>query len=166
MGEYTKTGRKKVQKGNIDEREIPFNIFNKDLVIDILEEQINVSKNIQNNKKHLLFCRKDGGYISHSAITNIFKRICREANIKLELTTGCHIHMCRHSAITRMIEAGIDLLLITKIAGHTSTHQIEETYGHILDKFKNEQLLQSQNFYEQNNMFTFKLKNALSNKEA
>lgn len=45
----------------------------------------------------------------------IFKRICRKAKIKLDLVESCHIHMCRYTAITRMIEAGIDLMVIATI---------------------------------------------------
>lgn len=48
---------------------------------------------------------------------------------------GCHIHMCRHTATTRMIEAGMDLLVIANILGHVDDRQIKETYGHILNNF-------------------------------
>ena len=87
-----------------------------------------------------MFCQLDGSYIDHRSINNIFKRICREAGVKLELPKGCHTHMCRHTAVTRMIEAGMDLLVIAAILGHVDDRQIRETYGHILARYINKQL--------------------------
>lgn len=150
MGETTKTGHKKIQQGLIDERFIPFDIFDKELMLSIVKEQIKNASNNPNNKNNLLFCQLDGKYIDHRCLNNIFKRICREAGVKLELKKGCHIHMCRHTAVTRMIEAGMDLLVIAKILGHADDRQIKETYGHILTKYRNKQLKNSRSYYEQN----------------
>ena len=136
----TKTGRKKIEKGLLDERFVPFNIFEEELMKTVILDQIENSKSNPLNKEHLLFCQLDGSYIDHRCINNIFKRICREAGIKLELTTGCHTHMCRHTATTRMIEAGMDLLVIANILGHIDDRQIKETYGHILARYRNRQL--------------------------
>lgn len=104
-GKTTKTGRRKIEQGLVDERFIPFDIFDKNLMLSCVKEQIKHSKTILHNRKKLLFCQLDGSYIDHRSITNIFKRVCRETGIKLELKTGCHIHMCRHTATTRMIES-------------------------------------------------------------
>ncbi len=140
MGKTTKTGRKKIEQGLLDERFVPFNIFDEELMLSIVKDQIENAKNNPNNKENLLFCQKDGRYIDHRCINNIFKRICREAGVKLELVKGCHTHMCRHSATTRMIEAGMDLLVIAAILGHADDRQIKETYGHILARYRNKQL--------------------------
>ena len=48
--------------------------------------------------------------------------------------------MCRHTGATRMIEAGMDLLVIATILGHVDDRQIKETYGHILARYRNKQL--------------------------
>ena len=85
MGQYTKTGKAKIKRGEPDERFVPFDLFDEDFVISILKEQIEIAKNNPNNKEKLLFCKKDGTYISHASITNLFKRICRELKIKLDL---------------------------------------------------------------------------------
>lgn len=147
-GSTTKTGRKKIERGQIDERFIPFDIFDKNLMLSCVKEQIQNSKRILNNKENLLFCKLDGSYIDHRSITTIFKRVCRESGIKLNLKTGCHIHMCRHTATTRMIEAGMDLMVIANILGHTDDRQIKETYGHILNNYRNKQLRNSRNYYK------------------
>ena len=148
MGDNTKTGRKKIQQGLIDERFIPFDLFDEDLMLRTIKSQIRIAKSNFNNKEHLLFCQKDGSYIDYRCINNIFKRICREAGVKLELTKGCHVHMCRHTGATRMIEAGMDLLVIAHILGHADDRQIKETYGHILDRYKNKQLKNSRIYYK------------------
>ena len=148
MGDNTKTGRKKIQQGLTDERYIPFDLFDEDLMLRTIKSQIRISKSNFNNKEHLLFCQKDGSYIDYRCINNIFKRICREAGVKLELSKGCHVHMCRHTGATRMIEAGMDLLVIATILGHTDDRQIRETYGHILNRYKNKQLKNSRTYYK------------------
>ena len=56
--------------------------------------------------------------------------------------------MCRHTAVTRMIEAGMDLLVIATILGHVDDRQIRETYGHILNSYRNKQLKNSKSYYK------------------
>ena len=152
MGETTKTGKKKIEQGLVDERFIPFDIFDEKLMIETVKKQIKNAKSNPNNKENLLFCQLDGSYIDHRCINNIFKRICREAGVKLDLPKGCHTHMCRHTAVTRMIEAGMDLLVIAAILGHVDDRQIKETYGHILAKYRNKQLKNSRSYYKQQNL--------------
>lgn len=152
MGETTKTGHKKIEQGLLDERFVPFNIFDEELMIATVKEQIKNARNNPNNKNNLLFCQLDGRYIDHRCINNIFKRVCREAGVKLELSKGCHTHMCRHTAVTRMIEAGMDLLVIASILGHVDDRQIKETYGHILARYRNRQLKNSRSYYKKMNL--------------
>ena len=47
--------------------------------------------------------------------------------------------MTRHSGITRLIEAGMYPIVIIKYSGHTTTREIEQTYGHALDKLSESQ---------------------------
>lgn len=148
MGNTTKTGSKKIEQGLLDERFVPFDIFDEYLMIETVKDQIENAKSNPNNKENLLFCQLDGSYIDHRCINNIFKRICREAGVKLELPKGCHTHMCRHTAVTRMIEAGMDLLVIAAILGHVDDRQIKETYGHILARYINRQLKNSRAYYK------------------
>ena len=149
MGEITKTGRQKISQGQLDERFVPFDIFDEQLLLATVKDQINNAKSNFLNKEHLLFCQKDGSYIDYRCINNIFKRICREAGVKLDLVKGCHVHMCRHTGATRMIEAGMDLLVIATILGHVDDRQIKETYGHILARYRNRQLKNSRTYYKQ-----------------
>lgn len=162
IGDTTKTGKKKKKQNKPDFRIIPFGVFDEKIVESIVKEQIKISKDNPNNKNNLLFCRKDGKLIHHSQITNIFKRICRDAKIKLDLPKGCHIHMTRHTFTTRCIEAGMDLMVIAKLLGHSSTAQIEKTYGHILDKYRNRNLDGLRQYYEENNLLSASIKKILS----
>ena len=114
---------------------VPFDIlFSKEEMEELYREQISIAKGISNNTEHLLFCTNEGKYITHSSFNAIFKRICRQAGIKLELPQGCHSHMCKHTAVSRMIELGINIRVISKIVG-TSVEELDKTYAHILDEF-------------------------------
>lgn len=161
MGTSTKTGKKKRKQNKPDFRIIPFGIFEEEIVISIIKEQIEIAKSNPNNKENLLFCKKDGSYINHSQITDIFKRICREARIKLELPKGCHIHMTRHTFTTRCIESGMDLMTIANLLGHTTTLQIEKTYGHILDRYKKQKLDGLRDYYRENELLSSSMKKLL-----
>ncbi len=119
----------------------------------ILKEQIKIAQNIDGNKDNLLFCNKDGSYIDVKHITCIFKKICRHAGIKLDLKTGCHIHMTRHTFVTRLIESKMDIYAISKIVG-TSRDVLEKTYAHILDDFVENEIEKSkQNREEQSLLY-------------
>lgn len=161
MGTSTKTGKKKRKQNKPDFRIIPFGIFEEKIVESIINEQIEISKNNPYNKDQLLFCKKDGNYINHSQITDIFKRICREAGIKLDLPKGCHIHMTRHTFTTRCIESGMDLMTIANLLGHTTTLQIEQTYGHILDRYKKQKLDGLRDYYKENKLLSSSMKKLL-----
>ena len=151
MGTTTKTGnrQKKVEK-----RIINFNIFSEELYFMVIKDQIENSRNNINNTENLLFCDKNGNYIVPSAITNIFKRICREAGIKADLITGCFIHMTRHTAISFMISLGYDLVFITSFSGHSSIKEIERTYGHILNDYRKKKLEDPNFHYEKEDIIT------------
>jgi len=152
IGNTTKTGKKALKKGLQDEKVIEFAVFDKDFVKGILCEQIEIAKGIPNNINNLLFCDKNGNCISEGSINALFKRICREAGVKLELPQGCHFHMLRHTFTTRCIEAGLELITIAKLLGHTDTTQIQKTYGHLLNKFRSEQLNKLNSYYKKGNI--------------
>ena len=135
MGTQTKTGRKTKRANKKDIRYIPFAVlFDENEFIDILDEQYKISCNTSNNSLKLLFCTKEGKIITHTAFNNIFKRICRSAGIKLEISEGCNTHMMKHTCVTRMIENDIRIDVISKIVG-TSVEVLRKTYAHILDDF-------------------------------
>lgn len=153
IGTSSKTGERKKRKGKRDIRFIPFSIYDEKEIIQLLEEQIEISSGITKNKNKLLFCRKDGSCIDPKHISGIFKKICRKARLKLYLEDGCSIHMTRHTFATRCIESGIDIFVLAELLGHENTKQIEKTYGHILNKYRNENISKLKNHYIKNNIF-------------
>lgn len=155
IGNHTKTGKKAIKQCKSDIKIIEFAVFDKEFLKTILYEQIKIAKSNPRNTKHLLFCNKYGECIGEPSINVIFKRICKEAQIKLELPKGCHFHMLRHTFATRCIEAGLELITIAKLMGHTTTKQIEKTYGHVLDKFRGEQLNKLNDYYRKENIIKF-----------
>lgn len=133
IGNTTKTGRKTKQKNKKDERIVPFGIlFDEEEVKEIIEEQI------ENSTNDLLFSQKDGKLIEHSSFNNIFKRICRDVGIN----KNCNVHMMKHTAVTRMIENGIDIYVISALVG-TSIEVLRKTYAHILDNFIQKEIRKS-----------------------
>lgn len=143
IGTQTKTARKTKQAKKKDIRYVPFNVlFDENEFIDILNEQTILSSDNTYNSLNLLFCTKDGKIITHTAFNNIFKRICRSAGIKLELSQGCNTHMMKHTGVTRMIENDIRIDVVSKIVG-TSVEVLRKTYAHILDDFVEQEIEKS-----------------------
>ena len=84
-------------------------------------------KEMNPNSRNLLFFRKDGRIYYPSQVNSAFKRICKNAGIKVimtkhkkvsktkgvhyvnEKTSEAHTHMLRHTFATRCIEVGMIL---------------------------------------------------------
>lgn len=71
--------------------------------------------------------------------------------------------MNRHTGVTRLIEFGMDLMVIASFTGHTSRRQIEETYGHILQKFRNWQLSHPNQYFKKEDLITEEIKALILN---
>ena len=142
IGKTTKTGRKAKQKNKKDERIVPFGIL-----FDAEEVKKIISEQMENSTNDLLFSQKDGKLIEHSSFNNIFKRICRNVGIN----KNCNVHMMKHTAVTRMIENGIDIYVISALVG-TSIEVLRKTYAHILDDFIQEEIKKSIKKREETNL--------------
>jgi integrase len=46
----------------------------------------------------------------------------------------------RHFFISYCVMSGIDFLTISRWVGHSSTHMIEQVYGHLTPKYRTEQM--------------------------
>jgi len=75
-------------------------------------------------------------------IKKAFKRICKNTNI-----TNLRFHDLRHTAATRMVTAGIDLVVVKEILGHAD---IETTmrYSHPVPERKKQAIDALNNFYK------------------
>lgn len=60
-----------------------------------------------------LFRSQKGNRISVNAIDHMVRQIAREAGVEMSS------HTCRHTALTRLIRAGIDIVIVAEVAGHS-----------------------------------------------
>ena len=164
IGNTTKTGTKKRLKNLKDIHYVPFNLFDGDIVEYILQQQIKYAKNIKNNKDNLLFITKEGACINHSNISAIFHKILNEVNIHYNTNyESLSFHSLRHTVVTRLIELGEDLNVISKIVGHASLREIDRTYGHILQQFQAKQIENPRSFNSKEDIISEELKKQLLN---
>ena len=87
------------------------------------------------NRSGLVFFNPETG-TNVKDIKTSFKTACRNAKI-----AGVRIHDLRHTAATRMIEAGVDIMTVKEILGHSSVeitmrycHPSRETKARAMDK--------------------------------
>lgn len=108
------------------------------------------------NKNNLLFCHLNGSIIAPATINTQFKKICKNANIKVVetkkktskknkdgeniyvnlKTSSANTHMLRHTYATRCIEAGVPAEVLQRLLGHKNISITINTYTTIFNKFK------------------------------
>lgn len=112
---------------------------------------INYTSNINN----LLFCQPNGKIIAPSTIDTHFKKICKNANVRVIITkkkkeidangnvkfvnlktSTVNTHMLRHTYATRCIEAGVPAEVLQRLLGHKNISITINTYTTIFNKFK------------------------------
>lgn len=144
VGETTKTYE--------STRKIPITIILEPILKDSITNYIP-------NKNNLLFCHSNGSVIAPSTINTQFKKICKNAGIKvitvkkkkgIDLegkpkyvnyhTSTVNTHMLRHTYATRCIEAGIPAPVLQKLLGHKDISITINTYTTIFNKFKEDAL--------------------------
>lgn len=113
---------------------IPHNIRNN------LLEQKEISKN---NKYNLLFVNKKGGISDPRNVNYILKRIV----VKVLKTPDISTHSLRHTFGTRCIEAGMQPVTVQRLMGHSDIGVTLNTYTSILNRFKKEELLKVEKYY-------------------
>ena len=78
-----------------------------------------------------------GGYVSHK-----FKAYIRDA----ELNENLHFHCTRHTCASWMLMSGVSISTVKEVLGHSSTALIDSTYGHLSEKYKNDEVSKIENF--------------------
>lgn len=129
-------------------REIPFS----DTLIPILNSLFLTNENylfLVNNK-----------FIAPSTINSHFKKICKDAGIKIIITqkktnrldkngnniyvnlktSEVNTHMLRHTFATRCIESGMSAIVLQKYLGHKDIETTLNTYTSVFNKFQQKEL--------------------------
>ena len=76
-----------------------------------------------------LFLNNHGTPMRYSSVRRPLSMVYIEGK---EITS----HIFRHTYVTLLIDAGVDINLIAKQVGHSGTRMVEEVYGHYTDKAK------------------------------
>ena len=74
----------------------------------------------------IVFCNEVGQMYYHHRIHDHFKKALRESGLP-----DIHLHDLRHTAATLLLEAGINLKVVSEILGHASTAVTMTIYAHV-----------------------------------
>lgn len=107
------------------------------------------------SKNNLLFSQ-NGKIIAPNTINAHFKRICKNANIRVintkkkrhknDIEAGnlksskVNTHMLRHTYATRCIESGMSAVVLSKLLGHADIETTLNTYTSVFNKFKEDEI--------------------------
>lgn len=126
LGKHTKTYNKKT---NIDNgrRNIIMNTEIRSIIDELLKQKISNINNL------LFWDYETDTFISYYEINSWLKRINKKYNItKLDLST----HNLRHTYVTRLREAGVDMKIIQYLVGHVEGSSItDEVYTSLSEDF-------------------------------
>jgi len=88
---------------------------------------------LQYRPRNYLFENPSGGKYSASSVSHIIKRAAKKAGIKKNVSA----HVLRHSYATHLLEKGVNLRIIQKLLGHSSS-KTTEIYTHVSNQLINE----------------------------
>ncbi|AZN43392.1 tyrosine-type recombinase/integrase [Paenibacillus albus] len=110
-------------------------------IIDLVKEHIKRQKKIRMSVMHFnpeyhdekfLFCNEDGYPIIQKTVNRRLERLITKTSIKKKATS----HIFRHTHISMLAEAGVDLPTIMKRVGHDDPKTTLQIYTHVTDKMK------------------------------
>lgn len=114
----------KTKTGKI--RQIPLTKILREIITRSINTKYKIVDINPYNKNEYIFKNVYGHKFSSDFITHKFKRYCRTVGLPEKF----HFHCLRHTYITNMIKAGVNINFIKKLAGH-STIQTTMIYTHI-----------------------------------
>ncbi|MGI6349918.1 MAG: site-specific integrase [Eubacteriaceae bacterium] len=94
----------------------------------------------------LLFPSLYGTFLNARNVTRSYKRALKSLDIEYR-----KFHSLRHTYATKLFEAGVDVLTISKLLGHTTT-QTTEIYAHVLKTMKTNVVESLNSIFADNNV--------------
>jgi len=79
---------------------------------------------------NLVFPREDGYFTDAGTFLDIFTRLQK----KLEIPPR-NVHAIRHTFATRMLERGVQPIVVSRLLGHASIKITHDIYGHVIQDF-------------------------------
>lgn len=115
-------------KDNIDFKNGCINLLktknNKVRKIPISKELLKILEDLERDKiSEFVFTNPKTG-AGYYGVKKVFARVCKDANI-----TDLTFHALRHTAATRMVAAGVDLVVVKEILGHADL-KTTQRYAH------------------------------------
>lgn len=108
-------------KGN-KQRTVPLSLKSRKYLAKYLRKQIYISDYV--------FVTTSGKPISHTTLTQLFKKLKKRADIP-----RLHAHLLRHTFATKYLENGGDMFSLQQILGHTTLEMVKK-YVHLNDGLK------------------------------
>ncbi len=112
-----------------------------------------IKENKVNKQNKMLFLREDGKFYTDCQVNGAFKRMCRNAGIKViskkkqvrgktitSKISDVNVHMLRHTFATRCIEAGVAITVLQKVLGHSNIQTTINIYGDIYDYYRQKEI--------------------------
>lgn len=116
---------------------------------------VNILANAPNCQNKTFFSLNNK-IIAPSTINSHFKRICKNANIRIINTkkkkhkddekavnlksSSVNTHMLRHTYATRCIESGMSAVVLSKLLGHADIETTLNTYTSVFNKFREDEV--------------------------
>lgn len=138
MGKTTKTERGK--------RTLPI----PDYIFPCIVEQLNFSKEQENNEEKLLFKPNNQKYTKRENVNSELKRILKKEFGIEDIST----HSLRHTFCTRWIEGNGDPTVVAAILGQSGIEMALGVYTDVQDRFKIGEMERVNNYYKNENLIT------------
>ncbi len=80
----------------------------------------------------LVFCRENGDPMPPIRVYEIFKELAAEVKLDGKPLPATRLHDLRHAAASWRLKAGVDIGIVSKSLGHSTTALTRDTYQHLM----------------------------------
>lgn len=107
------------------ERLTPLN----ETAIELLEQIKAYNKRMKIKSKYVV-CTREGGYVSERNLLRTFGSVMGVIDAKSDYT----IHSLRHTYASRLLKAGVDISVVSKLLGHSDINTTYGKYIHVIQE--------------------------------